>query len=61
MLACCWPGAEKIAVIQAITFDLWDTLIRETSESARRVKEARIRNLYVFLQSQEYPGTLDQV
>jgi len=48
-------------VIEAITFDLWETLIRETSDSARKVKEARIRNLYVFLQGQEYPGTLEQV
>lgn len=48
-------------MIDAITFDLWETLIRETSESARKIREARVRNLYVFLQSQEYPGTLDQV
>ncbi|MFQ5962176.1 MAG: HAD family hydrolase [Candidatus Methylomirabilales bacterium] len=48
-------------MIEAITFDLWDTLIRETPDSARKVKEARIRNLYVFLEGYEYPGTLEQV
>ncbi len=48
-------------VIQAITFDLWDTLIRETPESGRKLKEARIRSLYMFLQSLEYPGTLEEV
>jgi putative hydrolase of the HAD superfamily len=48
-------------VIEAITFDLWETLIRETSDSARKVKETRIRNLYIFLQGQEFPGTLEQV
>lgn len=56
-----WTGAEKCAVIEAITFDLWETLIRETSESARKVKETRVRNLYVFLQGQEFPGTIEQV
>ncbi|MFB3076020.1 MAG: HAD family hydrolase, partial [Candidatus Methylomirabilales bacterium] len=49
------------AVIQAITFDLWDTLIRETPESGRKLKEARIRSLYMFLQGLEYPGTLEEV
>jgi putative hydrolase of the HAD superfamily len=48
-------------VIEAITFDLWETLIRETSDSARKIKETRIRNLYIFLQGQEFPGTLEQV
>lgn len=54
-------GSEKRTVIEAITFDLWDTLIRETPESAQKVNEARIRNLYVFLEGYEYPGTLEQV
>ncbi len=40
-------------MIQAITFDLWDTLIRETPESGRKLKEARIRSLYMFLQGLE--------
>ncbi len=48
-------------MIEAITFDLWETLIQETSESARKVKEARIRNLYMLLQDQGYPGTLERV
>ncbi len=48
-------------MIEAITFDLWETLIRETSESARKVKEARIRNLYMLLQDQGYPGTFERV
>lgn len=48
-------------MIQAITFDLWDTLIRETPESGRKVKEARIRGLYMLLQGQGYPGTLEEV
>lgn len=48
-------------MIEAITFDLWGTLIRETSESARKVKETRIRNLFVFLQNQGYEGSLEKV
>lgn len=48
-------------MIEAITFDLWETLIRETSESAQKVQEARIRNLYVLLQNQGYEGSLEQV
>lgn len=48
-------------MIEAITFDLWETLIRETSESARKVKDARIRNLYVLLQNQGYEGSLEKV
>ena len=48
-------------MIQAITFDLWDTLIRETPESGRKVKEARIRGLFMLLQGQGYPGTLEEV
>ena len=48
-------------MIEAITFDLWETLIQETSESARKVKEARIRNLYMLLQDQGYPGTCERV
>lgn len=53
--------SEKGAMIEAITFDLWNTLIRETADSARKVEEARIRNLFVFLQSHEYPGSIEQV
>jgi putative hydrolase of the HAD superfamily len=52
---------RKVAVIEAITFDLWQTLIRETSESAGKVKEGRTRNLYMLLQEQGYPGTLEEV
>ncbi len=48
-------------MIDAITFDLWETLIRETSESAQKVQEARIRNLYVLLQNQGYEGSLEKV
>jgi FMN phosphatase YigB (HAD superfamily) len=48
-------------VLEAITFDLWGTLIRETPESARKIKEARTRNLYMLLQDQGYPGTLEEV
>lgn len=48
-------------MIEAITFDLWGTLIRETAESARKVREARTRNLYMLLQDQGYPGTLEEV
>ncbi|MFQ5960362.1 MAG: HAD family hydrolase [Candidatus Methylomirabilales bacterium] len=48
-------------MIQAITFDLWDTLIRETPESGRKLKEARTRGLYMLLQGQGYPGTLEEV
>jgi FMN phosphatase YigB (HAD superfamily) len=36
-------------------------LIRETPESARKIKEARTRNLYMLLQDQGYPGTLEEV
>lgn len=48
-------------MVEAITFDLWGTLIRETPESARKVKEARTRNLYILLEAQGYPGTLEEV
>ncbi len=48
-------------MIQAITFDLWDTLIRETPESGRKLREARTRGLYMLLQSQGYPGSLEEV
>jgi putative hydrolase of the HAD superfamily len=48
-------------VIEAITFDLWGTLIGETPESSRKIKEARARNLYLLLQEQGYPGTLEEV
>jgi FMN phosphatase YigB (HAD superfamily) len=48
-------------VIEAITFDLWQTLIRETAESGRKAKEVRTRNLFLLLQDQGYPGTLEQV
>ncbi|MFQ5881976.1 MAG: HAD family hydrolase [Candidatus Methylomirabilales bacterium] len=48
-------------MIEAITFDLWQTLIIETSESARKVEEARIRTLYIHLQSQGYSGTVEEV
>ncbi len=48
-------------MIDAITFDLWETLIRETPESARKVREARIRSLYMLLQGQGYPGTIEEV
>jgi HAD superfamily hydrolase (TIGR01509 family) len=48
-------------VVEAITFDLWGTLIRETPESARKIREARTRNLYILLQEQGYPGTLEDV
>ena len=48
-------------MVEAITFDLWGTLIRETPESARKIKEARTRNLYILLQDQGYPGTLEEV
>ncbi|MFQ5657301.1 MAG: HAD family hydrolase [Candidatus Methylomirabilales bacterium] len=48
-------------MLDAITFDLWDTLIRETPESARKVTEARIRGLYMLLQSQGYAGTVEEV
>jgi putative hydrolase of the HAD superfamily len=48
-------------VVEAITFDLWGTLISETRESARKIKEARTRNLYILLQDQGYPGTLEEI
>ncbi|MFQ5848743.1 MAG: hypothetical protein ACE5IQ_13865, partial [Candidatus Methylomirabilales bacterium] len=48
-------------MIKAITFDLWETLIRETSESARKVREARVRSMYVLLEEQGFPGTLGEV
>ena len=48
-------------MIQAITFDLWNTLIREAPEAGQRIKEARIRGLYMFLQGQGYPGSLEEV
>ena len=48
-------------MIEAITFDLWETVIRETAESGRKVREARGRNLYTLLDEQGYPGTLEQV
>jgi putative hydrolase of the HAD superfamily len=48
-------------VVEAITFDLWGTLIRETPESARKVREARTRSLYMLLQDQGFPGTLEEI
>lgn len=48
-------------MIQAITFDLWNTLIREAPEAGQKIKEARIRGLYMFLQGQGYPGSLEEV
>ncbi|MCI0484685.1 MAG: HAD family hydrolase [candidate division NC10 bacterium] len=48
-------------MVEAITFDLWGTLIRESPESARKVKEARTRSLYMLLEAQGYPGTLEEV
>lgn len=48
-------------MIQAITFDLWNTLIREASEAGQKIREARIRGLYMFLQGQGYPGTIEEV
>lgn len=48
-------------MVEAITFDLWGTLIGETPESARKIKEARARNLYLLLQDQGYPGTIEEV
>lgn len=48
-------------MIEGITFDLWQTLIRETPESARKVREARVRNLYLLLQGQGYLGTMEDV
>jgi putative hydrolase of the HAD superfamily len=48
-------------VVEAITFDLWGTLIRETPESARKIREARTRNLYMLLQDQGFPGSLEEI
>jgi len=48
-------------VIQAITFDLWNTLIREAPEAGQKLKEARIRGLYMYLQGQGYPGSVEEV
>lgn len=48
-------------MIQAITFDLWNTLIREAPEAGQKLKEARIRGLYMYLQGQGYPGSLEEV
>ena len=48
-------------MIQAITFDLWNTLIREAPEAGQKLKEARIRGLYMYLQGQGYPGSVEEV
>ncbi len=48
-------------MIEGITFDLWQTLILEPPESARKVRETRVRTLFMLLQGQGYEGTLEDV
>jgi len=48
-------------MIEGITFDLWQTLILETPESARKARETRVRSLYMLLQGQGYLGTMEDV
>jgi putative hydrolase of the HAD superfamily len=48
-------------MIDGITFDLWQTLIVETPESAKKVRETRVRSLYMMLQGQGYGGTMEDV
>ncbi|MFQ5839207.1 MAG: HAD family hydrolase [Candidatus Methylomirabilales bacterium] len=48
-------------MIGAVTFDLWNTLLLETREAGAKVREDRIRNVFLTLQGLGHDGTLEEL